>query len=89
MLPTTKLAYRNGMCTCDSLLYVSHTVKGVLESGCNAWIVLINFSEAFDMVDYHGILCRLCCGGIGGFVLSIFTGSMKPITARYCGWLSV
>ena len=33
----------------------------------------IDFSVAFDRVNHHGILYRLCSVGIGGSVLSILT----------------
>ena len=33
----------------------------------------IDFSAAFDRVNYQGILYRLCSVGIGGVVLSILT----------------
>ena len=33
----------------------------------------IDFSAAFDRVNDHGILYRLCSVGIGGSVLSILT----------------
>ena len=33
----------------------------------------IDFSAAFDRVNHHGILYKLCAVGIGGSVLSILT----------------
>ena len=36
VLPTTQLAYRKGLGTCDALLCVSHTLQSVLESGQEA-----------------------------------------------------
>ena len=33
VLPTTKVAYRKGLGTCDALLCVSHTLQSALESG--------------------------------------------------------
>ena len=44
VLPTTQFAYRKGMCTCDALLCMSHTLQSALESGQEAWIVQIDFS---------------------------------------------
>ena len=88
VLPTTKFAYRKGLGTCDALLCLSHTLQSALESGQEARIVQIEFS-AFDRVNHLGILYNLCSVGIGGSVLSKFnTVSIKPITARYGGWLS-
>ena len=73
VLPTTQFAYRKGLGTCDVLSCVSHALQSALESGQEPRIVQIDFSAAFDMVNYHGILYRLCSVGIGGSVLSILT----------------
>ena len=73
VLPTTQFAYRKGLGTCDALLYVSHTLQSSLESGQEARIVQIDFSAAFDTVNYLGILYKLFSVGIGGSVLSILT----------------
>ena len=73
VLPTTQLAYRKGLGTCDALLCVSHTLQSALESGQEASIVQIDFSAGFDRVNHQGILYKLCFVGIGGSVLSILT----------------
>ena len=75
MLPTTQFAYRKGasQCTCDALLYMSHTLQSALESGQKARIVQIDFSAAFDRVNHLGNLYKLRSVGIGGSVLSILT----------------
>ena len=52
VLPTTQLAYRKGLGTCDALLCVSHTLQSALERGQEARIVQIHFSEAFDRVNH-------------------------------------
>ena len=73
VLPTTQLAYRKGLGTCDALLWVSNTLQSALESGQEARIVQIDFSAAFERVNHQGILLKLCSVGIGGSVLFIFT----------------
>ena len=73
MLPTSQFAYQKGLGTCDALLCMSHTLQSALESGQEARIVQINFSAAFDRVNYQEIMYKLCSVGIGGFVLSIMT----------------
>ena len=73
VLPTTQFAYRKGLGTCDALLSVTHTLQSALESGQEARIVQIDFSAAFDRVNDHGILYRLCSLSIGGSVLSMLT----------------
>ena len=42
--------------TCDALLCMSHTLQSALESGQEARILQIDFSEAFDRVNHLGIL---------------------------------
>ena len=71
VLPTTHFAYRKSLGSCDALLYVSHTQERALGSGQEARIVQIDFSAAFDRVNHHGILYKLCSVGIGGSVLSL------------------
>ena len=44
-----------------------------MESGQEARIVQMDFSAAFDWVNYQGILYKLCSVGIGGSVLTILT----------------
>ena len=73
MLPTTQFAYRKGLGTCDTLLFVSHTLQSALESGEEARIVQIDFSAAFNNVNHQGILYKLCSVGIGDSVLLILT----------------
>ena len=48
-----------------------HTLQSALESGQEARIVQIDFSEAFDMVNHQSNLHTLCSVGIGDSVLSI------------------
>ena len=52
VLPTTQLAYRKGLGTCDALLCVSDTLQSALESGQEARIMQIDFSAAFDRVTF-------------------------------------
>ena len=73
VLQTTQIAYQKGLGTCDALFYVSHTFQSALESGQEARIGQIDFSAAFDRVNYLGILYKLCSVGIRGPVLSILT----------------
>ena len=47
--------------------------KSALESGTEARIVQSNFSSAFDRVNHHGILYKLCSAGIECSLLSILT----------------
>ena len=80
VLPTTQFAYRKGLGACDALLCVSHTLQSALESGQDAMIVQIDFSAAFDRVNHHGILYRLCFVGIGGSVWSILAQFLSNLS---------
>ena len=80
MLPTTQFAYRKGLCACDALLCVSHTLQSALESGQEARIVQIDFSAAFDNVNHQGILYRLSSVGIEGSVLSVLTQFLSNLS---------
>ena len=52
---------------------MSHTLQSALESGQEARIIQIDFSGAFDRVNYQGILYKLGSLSIGGSILSILT----------------
>ena len=56
MLPTTQLAYRKGLSTCDALLYVAHALQSALEMGQEGRMVQIDFSAAFYRVNHQRIL---------------------------------
>ena len=71
VLPTTELAYRKGLGTCDALLCVAHTLQSALEKGHEARMVQIDFGAAFDTVNHQGILFYLCSVRVGGSVLSV------------------
>ena len=77
VLSTTQFASRKSLCTCDSLLCVSHTLKSALESRLEARIVQIDFSAAYDRVNHPGILYTLCSVGIRCFVQCIFAQSLS------------
>ena len=71
VLPTTKFAYRKGLCTCDALLCVSYTLPSALESGQEAWIVQIDFCCAeFHWVNHQIIIYKLISEGIVDSVLN-------------------
>ena len=63
VLPTTHIAYRKELGTCDSLLCVPYTETGIGEW---AWarIVQIDLSGAFDRVNHQEIFSKPCSVGI-------------------------
>ena len=54
VLPTTQFAYRKGLGICDALLCVSYTLQSALESGQEARIMQIDFSEDFPVKIFIG-----------------------------------
>ena len=73
VLPTTQFAYWKGLCTCNAPLCPSHTMQRTLVSLQEARDVQIDCNEAFDIINHHGVLYRLCSVDIGGFLVSILT----------------
>ena len=63
VLPITLFAYRKSLGTCDALLCVAHTLQSALEMGQESRMVQFDFSVAFDRVNHHGILFKLCSVG--------------------------
>ena len=67
--PTTQFAYRKGLGTCDALMCMSYTLQSALERGQEAKIMQIDFSAAFDRVNFREfcissvlwVLEVLCC----------------------------
>ena len=87
VLQTTLFAYWNGLGTSDALLCESHTLQSGLESGQEAGNGHIDFSAAFNMVNYQGILYTLCSVCIRDSVLSIPTQflSIRSLHVRVDG----
>ena len=82
----TQFAYRKGLGTCDALLCVSYTRQSALESGQEARIVQIDFSEAFDTVNYRGILYKLLVFGV---LYRLYWHSSYLIDHSTCWWIAV
>ena len=67
VLPNTQFAYRKCLGTSDALSCVPHTLQSALESGQDARILQIDFSEAFQCIKAFSIssalwvLEVLCC----------------------------
>ena len=72
VLPTTQFAYRKGLGTCDALLWVSHTLQSALESGQEARIVQIDFS---DFSGQH-VMVYICRSKLVNVVSGVPQGSV-------------
>ena len=74
VLKTTQFAYWKGLGTCDAHLCMSCTLQSALERECRrrGSCRFISWA-AFDRVNHHGILYKLCSVGIGGSLLSVLT----------------
>ena len=73
VLPTTQLAYRINIGTCDDLLCVAHTSQSALKMGQDSRMVKIDFSADFDKVDHQENHFKLCSVGVGSLVISVLT----------------
>ena len=79
--PTTQFADRKGLCTCDALLCLLHTLPSALESEQEARILHIDFSTAFDSFNYQGILYKL--GSVG--IVGLLRGKVWVLVMLFCG----
>ena len=84
VLPTTQFAYRKGWGTCDALLYVFHTLQSALESGQKRRLISV---QPLIGSSIRAFSIALVCGYGRFCVVYTDTVSVKPITARYGGWL--
>ena len=88
LLPT-QFAYRKGLCTCDALLCMSHTLQSALESGQEDRIAQIDFSVACGRVNHQDTLYKLCSAGIGGSVLFKLTQFLSNRSNIHRWWMFV
>ena len=73
VLQANQYGFRKGLDTTDALLHVFHTLQRALDGGCEAKLVQIDFSAAFDKVNHEGLLFKLRSVGVGGTVLSVIS----------------
>ena len=71
VLPERQYSYRKGLGTRDSLLDIVCAGQAALYLGSQLALIQIDFSAAFDPVNYSGLLFMLRAAGVGGQVLSI------------------
>ncbi len=79
-----QFAYRKNLGTTDALLSTSHKSQQALDRGHEARVVQLDFSAAFDRVNYAGLLRKLQSFGVGGPVLSILTQYLTDRTHCVC-----
>ena len=70
-LTAAQFAYRKGLGFTDALLAISHHLQKSLDAGMEFYIILLDFSAAFDRVSHSGLLFILKSIGVGGSELSI------------------
>ena len=70
-LTSSQYAYRKKLGTCDALLDISSLVQENLDEGFETRIVQIDFSAAFDLVNYRALVYKLKELRIGGNLLNI------------------
>jgi len=71
VMPDNQYGFRKGLGTTDALLHVSHVLQSALDHGCEAKLVQIDFSAAFDRVNHEGLLFKLRSVGVGGSFFSV------------------
>ena len=81
-LPSAQFAYRKGMGYTDALLTLNHHHQRSLNTGIESYFVQLDFSAAFDIVSYSGLLFlfKLKSIGVGGSVMLI---SREFLTSRW------
>ena len=83
-LSAAQFAYRKGL-GCTDAIY--HHLQKSIDTRWESYIVLLDFSAAFNKVSYSGLLFKLKSIGVGGTELS-FVGSSSPTAGRE-SWLKV
>ena len=73
LFPHLQFGFRKGLGTCYALLTITNFVQKALDCGCEVRMVGLDFSAAFDRVNYKALIFKLRQLGIGGPFLSILT----------------
>ena len=71
LLPNLQLGFWKGLGACDALLIITNFVHKALDSGCEVHMVGLDFSAAFDHVNYEVLKFRQL--GVGGSFHNIQT----------------
>ena len=66
-----QFGFHKGLGTCDTLLKITNVVQKALNSGCEFWMVRLDFSEAFDCVNHKALIYKFRQLGVGGQFLDI------------------
>ena len=91
VLPTTQFSYQKSLGTSNALLCVSHTLQSALESGqykLGSYRLISVLPLIGSTIREFSISSALWVLEIQSRLYIIDTVSIKPITARYCGWLA-
>ena len=72
-MPSAQFACRKGLGCTGARLAISHHLQKSLDAGMESYIVLLDYSAAFDTVSHSGLLFKLKSIGVGGSVVSICT----------------
>ena len=71
LFPKLQFGFRKGLGTCDALLTITSIIQKALDSGCEARMIGLDFSAAFDRVNHEALIFKLKQFGIGGPFLNI------------------
>ena len=82
VLSSLQYSSRKSLGTCDSLLDIVYAGQMELHMGGELALVQIDFSTAFDRVNYAGLVFKLREAGVGGIILKVFQIFLSRRTQR-------
>ena len=82
VLSTHQYSYRKGLGTCDALLDIVCAGQLELDRGGELALVQIDFSAAFNRVNYGGLVFKLQEAGVGSLILKVFQIFLSSRTQR-------
>ena len=66
LFPSLKFGFCKGLGTCDALLIITNFVQKALDYVCEARMVGLDFSAAFDRGNHKALIFKLKQLGVGG-----------------------
>ena len=88
VLPNTQFGFRKGLSITDAFLLLTHDLQSSLDKFVESRIVSLDFSSAFDLVNYQCLLHKLKSMRLGGSVFNIYKKKFNE-GRGVLGWLIV
>ncbi len=87
-MPSSQFGFRKGLCTSDALVCIMHDMQVAFDVGYEYRVISLDFSSAFDRVNYKVLLSKAESLGTGGHfhkILSEFlTDRRQRVTVDGC-----